>query len=357
MRLRLAALVVGALMSLGGCGDDDGPGAPDAGFQPWTLEDVNPPDGFMFRSPEFEVPAGQEIQDCYFIAVPDVNGDGTPVHIDRIQTAINPGSHHMNVFRVKTIVALDGAPGDVVHDGECFKSANWADWPLVANSQNSDPTDPYTDWRLPDDVALYFTPGEKLMLQVHYVNAATQDTPFLGKFGVNFYEDKDDPAPMELGTLFATQQSIRICRSNPEVSFSGTCSFPAGTSVTITAANGHFHSRGEQFRMWAWDGVSTSEPTAPPFYRSDTWADPPMERDLTVVVPDGGGIWWTCDFQWAEPIAPATCEQLDAIDLMRNPGATPDCCYTFGPKVESNEHCNAFIYFYPKVDRTDIFCN
>jgi hypothetical protein len=27
-----------------------------------------------------------------------------------------------------------------------------------------------------------------------------------------------------------------------------------------------------------------------------------------------------------------------------------DCCYTFGPQVEENEHCNAFVYYYPAAD-------
>ena len=31
-----------------------------------------------------------------------------------------------------------------------------------------------------------------------------------------------------------------------------------------------------------------------------------------------------------------------------------DCCYTFGPIVEKNEHCNAFVYYYPKTD--DVVC-
>jgi hypothetical protein len=32
-----------------------------------------------------------------------------------------------------------------------------------------------------------------------------------------------------------------------------------------------------------------------------------------------------------------------------------DCCYTFGPIVEKNEHCNAFIYYYPKQDNVTCF--
>ncbi len=32
-----------------------------------------------------------------------------------------------------------------------------------------------------------------------------------------------------------------------------------------------------------------------------------------------------------------------------------DCCYTFGPQVDRNEHCNIFVYYYPRAD--DVSCN
>src|SRR5262245_54402417 len=131
--LILAALAIGC-------------GANVSAYQPWLLDELSPADGFWVRTPEFSVAAGQEVQDCYFFAVPDLAG-GADLWVDRAQLALNTGSHHMNVFSVKTIVGLDpaaGAPidlggvqGTVIHgatDMNCWKSSNWADWPLVANS-------------------------------------------------------------------------------------------------------------------------------------------------------------------------------------------------------------------------------
>ena len=175
MRCFLACAVL-----LVACGDNS------AEYEPWLLEELAPADGFWIRTPEFEVAPGAEIQDCYFFEIPDVAG-GADLWIDRAKLALNTGSHHMNVFRVKTIVGLDPAAGAPVDMGgvqgtviygadsmECWKSANWADWPLVANSQQSTSDNPVVDWALPDDVATRFSPGEKLMLQIHYVNATTQ---------------------------------------------------------------------------------------------------------------------------------------------------------------------------------------
>ena len=139
-----AAFLGGAVL---GCGSNSGE------FTPWVLEDLKGGSGFSLRVPHFEVPAGHESQNCYFVKVPDINGNGQDVWIDRVLTAINPGSHHVNVFRVKTIIGLDPAAGtpatlgdysatvvegaDDYQHSPCWASANWADWPLIANSQHA----------------------------------------------------------------------------------------------------------------------------------------------------------------------------------------------------------------------------
>jgi hypothetical protein len=341
----LRKLAPALLALIAGCGSRD------HGFDPIRLPDLTPAEGFEYRLGPFAVPAGEQVQDCYFVTVPDLGTGTDPIRIHRILAAMNPGSHHFNVFRVKTIVNLDGATGTVVHNGECLNSSNWADWPLVANTQLSKDGNNYFDWTLPDGVAEYFQPGERLMLQTHYVNATTQVTPFQGKVAINFYRSTTAD-PIELGTLFATQQSIRVCESNPNPTYSGTCSFPAGQTFHIAAANGHFHSRGKKFQIFDWDGQSALQPPAQDrFYVSNLWSEPPMATGLDVQPPDAGGIWWTCEYQWSPP--PGGCDALNQQD----PEHANDCCYTFGPKTETNEHCNVFLYYWPKPASGDIFCN
>lgn len=342
----LKQLGAAVLLVVAACGGEED-------FTNVHLDPSNPDKELQFETPVFDVAKGQEIQDCYFFEMPDLNG-GQDYWVDRVRLGSNPGSHHLNVFRVKTVVNL-GLPGETfVHNGECFRSSNWADWPLVANNQESDPGTGYFDWKLPTNVAYKFSPGERIMVQTHFVNASTQETPFKGKGVVEFYKSSMT-APMELGTLFATQQSIRICRSNPEPTYHGSCRFNG--AVTIAAANGHFHSRGMKFDMFKWDGVSPDDPPlSARFYESDTWDDPPMTiyRDAGAMqVPAQGGVWWTCAYEWQEPLAEVGgCAAVDARDAQQ----AGDCCYTFGPLVETSEHCNAFIYYYPKIERTDITC-
>jgi hypothetical protein len=341
-----AASLTGLLNLSIACGD---PPKPDPEPVAVELEELTPDKGFSLHGPSFEVPPGVETQDCYFFEVPDID-DGQDVWINRFQMAQRPGSHHMNIFRVNTVVYLGGQPGDVVRGGECRISTNWSDWPLVANSQESNPDEPTIDWQLPDGVAQRFHPHELLMVQSHYVNASLQKTPAGGEVRINFYKSPVTN-PIEMGTLFATQQSIRICQSNPVVSYDGACSFPSGTEIHVAAANGHFHGRGTRLQMYAWDGQSLDHPGDDAmFYESTDWNEPPMMTDLDARIPSGGGVWWTCNYAWREPAA--GCDIVNELD---NEQAN-DCCYTFGNSAENAEHCNVFVYYWPKVD-SDIFCN
>ena len=355
-------LLILSLLGVAACGADPA-------FEPWSLEQLSDAKGFSLRIPKFDVDAGRESQNCYFVRVPDIHGDGSDVLVDEVKTAINPGSHHLNVFRVKTLIDLkpdDGTPiklgdydatviegSDDYQHNPCWKSSNWADWPLVANSQHADPTDPYTDWKLPTDVVIRLTVGEMLMVQTHYVNTTDQPTTYGAKVGINFYNHAGTAPTMDLGTLFATQQSIRVCKSRPTPTYSGTCRFPSNTPITITAANGHFHKRGRTFDMFAWDGASETVPDdSARFYRSEAWDDPPMMRDLGVVPPTNGGVWWSCSYEWTPPTV-VTCDDVDAKD----PEHAGDCCYTFGGNTDIGEHCNVFLYYYPRVETGDVFCN
>ncbi len=64
-----------------------------------------------------------------------------------------------------------------------------------------------------------------------------------------------------------------------------------------------------------------------------------MAWDLNVPVPAGGGVRYRCQFS-----VPSTA--------CGDPNQS--CCFTFGGEVETQEHCNIFVYFYPKT--RDVGC-
>lgn len=319
---RLMALS-GVLSLCAGCGD------------PASVELAPPPagQGFQLKVAEFTVPPGEELQNCHFLEVPGPKD--SDVWVKRFELSQTDGSHHMNIFRIATIKNLIGAPGEIVVGGECFKSANWSDWPLVVNTQQ----DGKVDWNLPGSVGMRFKGGDLLMLQTHYVNATTQMTPGQATIYANFYTLPQAPEH-ELGTLFATNQNIQICPGDTDRLFAKTCKFPSA-GVNLLAANGHFHSRGKLFEMFPVDAAGT---VGAKFYTSTSWDDPPMARDIGATLEPNGGVQWKCTFDFPR----------EGCGLGTNPDGTPNCCYTFGPLVETSEHCNAFVYYYPKT--VDVNC-
>lgn len=363
MRVRFLLLLLPLSLVVVGCGHDQDPNPPAPGDE----AQLDPPAmgaGVQVQSDDTVVPAGVEEQDCYFFKVSDLEQqfgmDPTKkLDVHEVQIAQREGTHHMNIFRVRTIVNLDpknGTEKDQNGVGECFKSSNWADWPLLANSQDSG----LQDWSYPDGVANEIDPDEVLMLQTHYVNASTQETPYGAKVRVNLVAMNDADVKYELGTLFATNQSIRVCQSDPTPHYRATCQIKGGEGVHVVGANGHFHSRGTKFQMFAWDGKTMGEPSqSSKFYESDTWNEPPMlhSPELDQAIPANGGVVYTCDYQWQEPPPAIGCSSLDAYDEMKwmTPADELDCCYTFGPIVDKNEHCNAFVYYYPKQDDVNCF--
>ena len=362
------ALMVPACSSNQASGTGGAGGSASSGTGGGDLAHLDPPptgQGFQFGTPEFTVPAGTEEQDCYFYQVKDLAKaaglDPTkPVNLHHVQVAQTTGSHHMNIFRVRTIVNL-GPSGGLVQKGtdgmgQCFVSSNWADWPLVINSQQEG----NVDWTYPDGVANVLQPDEWLMLQTHYVNASTQQTPEPAKVNVNFWTIPDSKVTAHLGTIFATNQSIRICESNPAPKYSASCQINSPMPVQVIGANGHFHSRGKEFDIYKWDGKSTTTPPdSDRFYQSEMWNEPPMlhSPSLDVTIQSGGGIWYSCSYEWQEPPPSIGCTGLNAYDEMKymTPANQVDCCYTFGSQVDKNEHCNAFIYYYPETQNVNCF--
>lgn len=367
----LFAVAVVALPLAAGCSSSDTETKPTLPEDPSKLEAPAKGQGFQFRTELTQVAPGEEVQDCYFFKIRDLAklgglDENQPVNLHRIQMVQREGSHHMNLFRVRTIVKDDKGQPQLAPElgpiqrgkngqGACFKSPLWADWPLVANTQSKGGV----DWTFPDGVANVFEPDEWIMLQTHYVNASSQATPQGGEVAVNWHTIPKEQVKHQMGTLFATKQSIRVCKSNPNPSFSGTCQFNNPAPITVIGANGHFHSRGKKFDMFAWNGTSIDVPPASDrFYSSEAWDEPPMLRspELQRELPAKAGVMFTCDYNWTPPSNESGgCAKLDELDKAKNSDKQQDCCYTFGPIVERNEHCNAFVYYYPKQD--NIFCN
>ena len=206
-----------------------------------------------------------------------------------------PGTHHINVFRVKTVVGLGGQPGDVVTSanghGPCFVSSNWADWPLVANTPAGGTT---IDWTLPDGVGQKFSGGELLMVQIHFVNATTQKTPEGGGAAPSTSTRRRARRRWRWAPSSRPTRTSASARATPTRPFETHCKTPL-SGATIVAANGHFHSRGIKFTMNVTDALG-NDMLPHPFYdveRLGRAADDARPRRAD---PRRGRLSWTCYF-------------------------------------------------------------
>lgn len=312
-----APLAVPLALALAGCGSDGDRPTPAPGLAP-------PPVGVQLHVNRFPVPAGTEVQHCYYFKLPSLP-DGADLEVVRFEIAYLPGSHHMNLFRTTT-----DFPD---HDEDCFTPMDFSTptnpggVDLIVGAQTE-----ALDWKMPDGVGFKLKARTQLVLQTHYVNASTQRSALgAGEVWVNLH-GAPDPTKItaHVGTMFANNMQIKI-PPHSHVSFETGCSLPQ--DVNVIAATGHFHSRGRTFEVRACPSDMRA-PDATAFYQSQAWDEPPFKvLDQPIALKAGGGLDYTCEFV------------NDGADTI-----------VFGPHVETQEHCNLFAYFYPWEEPHARYC-
>ncbi|MBI2896039.1 MAG: hypothetical protein HYY06_20945 [Deltaproteobacteria bacterium] len=300
------------------CGLD---GCSDA--EPERVDLPAPRTGFQLGTGSFDVPAGSELQDCYYFRVPEAT------NVNRFEIAQAGGTHHMNMFRVSEPSSFD--------DGEvqrgCWDSLPFQDWGLIVNSQVSSGArgGGVVEWQLPEGVAVRLTEGELIMIQTHYVNGETQETSSgLGEVVINFHGIPDREVTAEMGSMFANNRNLYL-KSGEDASYTSVCRVP--DAIQLLALSGHFHSRGSEFTVAVADDQGRAGDV---LYESTAWDDPPFQTlgESGVAIPAGGGLSYTCSFHNGE-----------------------DYDIVFGPHVEFEEHCNLFAFYTPKLtDQGALYC-
>jgi hypothetical protein len=302
------------------------------GALPSSAKDIQlpvPEPGAQVVVPPFQVPLGTEVQGNYYTTLLNAQ----ELRVTRFEILYPPGSHHLNFF------AYQGGGEPPPPDGTflpTFDAIPFANWALRAGSQRT-----HLIWDLPPGVAFRFEPFQKVLAQIHYVNSGPQTAPIGGMACINLHAAYDArEAPITMGTMFGQNISIVLPpRSTTSWDYGITFDrFGITAEVKLAATNGHFHWRGKSFEIRLWDGRHKNPDGSPApgefdrmgvenrIYLSDNWDDPPFVTygDGRVVIPRGWGIIYRTVF-------------------VNNTNRT----ITFGPHVETEEHANVFIYFYP----------
>lgn len=289
------------------CGDgDDGSVVGPATGADGNVALAAPPagQGFQIVVGPFEVPTGQEVQKNFYMKFPS----DQDVYITKVEIAYNVGSHHLNIFK------SDGLDvPDRVEDS--FSAIQWEAWDMVASSQRESLV-----WTLPEGVAIHLKPNQQMNFQTHYVNASSQKTPSgTGKAVVNFYTTDRANVSALVGAIFANNKEV-LLPARTEATFRKVVD-ALPTEAHILWMTGHFHSWGKSFAVNRWDGAQMGEEV----YRSANWDEPPVQF-------------------YNPPLEVKAGESLVYTTTHVNNTAQE---VKFGPHVETEEHANLFIYYYP----------
>lgn len=297
------------------------------GAVPSTVKDVRlpvPARGEQVIISPFNVPITTESGRNYYFKLKT----STEQWVDRVEMLAPPGCDTVNLY------SGDPRPFEDGFFEDNFRVVSFSNWKLRASSQGG-----RLDWKMPPGVALKFKANEQILVQVHFANVGPQLAPVGGCAVINLHAIDQPPEWQPLGSLFIQNRSL-VIRDH------GTTTFDMGISmdhfnnespVTVAAVTGHFHWRGKSFEVRLWDGLNRKFDGTPApgefdrmgvesrIYRSDNWRDAPFTTfDAGPEIPPGWGIIYR------------TTYENSSFDL-----------YCNGPRAETQEHSDTFLYFYP----------
>jgi hypothetical protein len=313
-----------------------------------VLKAPPPGEGYQLVIGPFDVPTGTEIQRDYYFALPN----DEDIYVRKIEIAMNEGTHHMNFFRSTielsdTLKTYRTTEIEYTKDNKTWKETIGYEDSTFYRSSIFNESDMLIEaqlsgqlftWDLPKlpngkQSVIHLKAHERMLLQNHYVNAITQQTKnHKGKVTINIWYAKGDPSNFEKASMCFARNLKIVVPPNSEVTFSKDCKFNViPRPMHILGMTGHFHSRGKSFTIdKMYEDPVTKEVSVlqENIYKSSSWSEPPFTPyDPPIELKTGEFIRYTCVFN--------------------NP---TDKTFTFGPKVETNEHMNLFIWFTPSYN-------
>lgn len=297
MKVRGAVAVVLMGAGIWACGTEDG--------APADVLLAAPPEGAGLQLAMNETLApGEEATYCQAFVMPD---DGR-YEVAKFEHRYSEGSHHMLVFR--TDLTADEAT-DMMQPYDC-ETINFT-FPVAYAAQSAE-----GEQAFPDGVALFFEPGEVLLVQSHYLNATTEQLDT--EVRVNLWKSAS-PAEIEAGTLFFYDWAIVVPPGESTARMH--CIIPE--DITLVFAMSHMHRRGVGYDSWLVDADAPRPEGS--LYATTAWEEvQPTQYEPGVEVRAGQAIDYECRYRNEE-------------------GRT----IIEGPSAVDNEMCMFVGTYYPKL--------
>ncbi len=256
----------------------------------------------------FDVPPGTERQVCKTINLPvDV-----PFDVIQLHSSMKGTSHHFNAYKVLVNSTEPVTEAESkVHD--CAPAQEQLSGQAAYFFGAATP-DRIVD--LPAEVSFHFSPGQRIILEQHVINATTDVIQGGVKFDLIGAEKPEDIKHYGDVIWFANWQFF--IGPNQEAKATKHCTVPY--AVEVFGLTSHTHALGSHFSIEKWSNGKTEH-----IYDSTDWSHPPYDQySPTMPLAAKEGLEWTCT--WENPTSNAV-----------GPG-----------KNSTDEMCMTFAYAYPK---------
>jgi hypothetical protein len=209
-------------------------------------------------------------------------GNTQDVYVNRIQTAMRPGTHHLILYDFATGATLPQA--DVLRD---IRSSNGQ---YITSTFQSLERQVFvfgtqfrsTDYSYPPGVAIKVAANRGFDLNSHYTNYG--DTSIYGELYVNLHTIDAEQVQHEAKQLFLNKDDFSLPANKQSVVNS---SYTFNDSRTIFMLTAHAHKYMKEFKIYIKGGERDGEL----IYYTDDWEHPPIkEYDPPLVLKPGEGL-------------------------------------------------------------------
>ena len=284
--------------------------------QPSPDSSVAPARGFRVVSPDITIEPGQEITYCYYFRTPNTE----ELAINRWQSEMTPGSHHMIMYTTATETMPEGSISSSGCGG--FGSQNVPSWTYAAQTPTAMVTLPADDGA-GKPLAQRIAPGTPAYFQMHYLN--TTDDPIQAHVTLDAFALEANAAFTQTSPFITYNSQISIDPGATNHIETQTCNVPAG--YKFWSMSTHAHKQATWTRVK--DGTNV-------VFESDDWEHP------------GGTLWDRTPFYtFATGRLTYECTYDNVLD---NAGST----VVSGPSADTNEMCMAVGYYFPATK--SMFC-
>ena len=230
---------------------------------------------FTLEVGPFQIQPGEEKTRCAYAKVPH----DFPTDLTRIQSVMNEGCHHMNLY-------LSFVPHE---DGSAVACGPETMTSLIAYGAQT----PEEEVLLPSGIGLPLAANQQLVLEAHYINVTPDPIEGSGQVTLTLFEPEALEEHAGVMAFFPNQIQVPPFENATSTT---RCVFPFDAELFVM--NSHMHHFGTLFEAFVVDPATDPE-TRTPIYTNEDWHRPEykvLDHDDMIPVNAGDIVEFSCHY-------------------------------------------------------------